>query len=512
MKIRASKSELYDIFEILLFSIVIILNSLSTFNAFFGLMIGYTGIITLIFHFFSGNIKRYMKVYLLLLFSGLEVSRFALGFEVNTVYVYNFIRLPILNMNHFYLLTIAPILLILKRGNFLNIKSRLKNMKGLKMFFGFVLFTIFIGFITSLFTILFNDNNIVNQNVFWEMLKLDIIQFGILFLISFYIIYLLVTDVKNSQYFEKFLMNFLFGLAISTIVTYLFGLHGYYGFSYDIQKVLLLPLSSFFTIMLLIFPFYSDYKSESIYYLFGVAVLLIMLQFPSPLGGKWWLIVMSIPIITIYSFLKRLTYVKILRLIVISICTVSVFVLIYSLIDTESYLFSNELVSIKLDQAFKTLQIFDENWYNNLPNSPKFRFDEFVNICFEYINKPLYSLFGKGLGGSIVQHTNTLNWNNLSAFTLNEITAGLYFKLHESVNVIFLKSGIFGLFFMGRFIAHSILKIKESPWIAIGLFWLAFFYGSYFSMYFGLVALLVGTYIADNNLVKRGLKFENKSN
>ena len=492
MKLDINYKKLTNLRDVFFYTVIIIFNSLSTYNEIFGISIALIGVIILLIYFINGNLKGYIKIFLLLLFSSIEVSRFAFGFEIETTYVYNFMRLPLINMYHFYLLMIIPLVMILRSNGIALFMSRIKKYKSLRRIVKFTFLTLLFGFITSLFTILFNDNNISNLNVFGEMLKNDIIMFGALFLICFYLSYLFTNDENNILYFEKFLVNYLFGLTVSTMITYIFGLHGYYGYSYNSEEVLLLPLAAFFSIMLLIFPFYSEYKNRIHYYVIGIIILIVMIEYPSPLGGKWWIIVISIQFIIGYRYVKSLTVSKVFKPYVFLILIVILCIFIFN----DYVLFSNDVInslsSIKLDQAISTLNISRPNWYQGLPDSPKFRFDEFINVLMEYKEKPIYLFFGKGLGGSLVQHTNTLNWNNLSAFSEKEIMAGVYFKLHESINIVFLKFGLFGLTMLITIIMNSLSKIKNNPWIAIGIFWLLFFYGGYFSMYFGFIALILG--------------------
>ena len=160
----------------------------------------------------------------------------------------------------------------------------------------------------------------------------------------------------------------------------------------------------------------------------------------------------------------------------------------------------DNLITSKALEAFSLIDFTSGDYLSNIPDSPKNRIDEFVNIFIEYTNKSTFSIFGKGFGGTTRDHENLFGSFLASYYTDDEYLYNAFNFMHESINNTFLKFGFTGLFLF-MMILFRILKSKDmNPFLAIGFVWLVFFYGYTNSLAtFGISALLLGFSKYDEN-------------
>ena len=479
-----------------LFTFLFITNILCAYDKRIGITLCVIEIIILLFYLLKGSIKNYVLSFILFLITSIEVSRFIFGFENESRIVYNFFRLPVFNMYHFYLLALLPLILIARENKFKSFFKKISAFKNIRMLARTHLLLIILGFISACICILLNDNKATYHYVFWDILLDEIIEFGMLFLVVFYLAYLITTRKDFYETLEHFLTCILLSIVPSGFIMAILGIWGHYGNSDELKLVTPLPLVAFFGVMLIVFPFYKQYQSKKMWFIYGLMLLILMTIYPSPLGGKWWLVVFTIPIVIVSVYFKNMTVIKLLVLCSIVIILVLIWIGIFVInpkMDT-TIRFSNIVSQNKFNQATQTLFFWEKHWYDNLASSPKFRFEEFINIIYEYLEKPQYLFFGKGFGGSMTQHMTTLDWSGEGAFTFEQFQAGIFIRLHESANIMFLKFGLFGLFFFLRILFICFRNIRHNPWIVIGMIWFFFYFGRYMSLYFGLCCLVLGLY------------------
>lgn len=467
--------------------ILIILNLFSINYSFLGIVVSLLELFFLFFLFSRKRFRDYLIYFLIFLITSLEVESFVTGIR-NSI-IYNFHRLPLLRTYHIYILLILPIFLVFKEGK---LKINFKKHKYLKLLlFGFVLIYFF-SFLSMLLSYIFNDNGILNLSFYPRILIREILSHLTFFMFIFYFIIALLMNENFIYELENWLLSILISFSLVAPVSYILGFSGLYGN----EKVNLLPLSSFYGITLIIFPFYTRYKKNKSLFIFGAVMIFFTLVLPSPLGGKWWLFLFFIIIISIgLYFLKDIDKNKfVIRFLLILPFLFFTIIILTNVLTMNEILELEGLQQTKYIQAIRTLSIFERDWFSNLPASPQFRFVEFFNVMIEYAKKPQYFIFGKGLGGSIQHHTNLLDWNNEYAFSLDQIRANVFFSLHETINMFFLKFGLFGLGFLTYILYLCTRNLFKNPWIVIGMVWLLFYYGIYFSMIFGTVSLVVGLY------------------
>ncbi|KIO68304.1 hypothetical protein B4065_1653 [Caldibacillus thermoamylovorans] len=485
--VAKNKFNLY--YKVLFITTLLFLNLLSTKSSLLGICLGIIEIIILYLLFLKRDIKGYLVCFLLFLTTSFEVAQFVFGDVDSTIY--SFYRLPIIKTYHLYILLLLPLLVLLGKYRFL---SRLKNFKVLRNFL-LGLSIIYLGSILSTFlSIIINDNNINSLTIYPSYLRGDILSHFIMFGLILCFTILLLADKTFVYQLEEWLISIMISFCIAAPISILFGFKGYYGSG----EAILLPLASFFAVLVLILPRYKDYKQYKSLYFFGVVIFFSMLFLPSPLGGKWWLVIFLIIIFFLISFVKGLKYKrKVFTSLIITFVFIAVivasFVSVSSSNNNKNIDHAN-IQQLKFYQGLSLVIIWEDDWFDNLPNSPKFRIDEFINVFLEYKEKPQFFLFGKGLGGSIKHHTNFLDWTNTDAFTLDQIQANVFFSLHETINVFFLKFGLSGLILLVYITFVSLKNLFNNPWILIGLVWFLLYYSIYYTMLFGACCFVLGLY------------------
>ena len=160
---------------------------------------------------------------------------------------------------------------------------------------------------------------------------------------------------------------------------------------------------------------------------------------------------------------------------------------------------NNILLSEKNKQVSGLLDFSSDNWFENIPCSPKMRLTEFLNISSELIESKML-LLGKGFAGTIKD--NGMYFDNLSEFSFSkwELELGAYYSMHESVNCFFLVGGLFGLGVLLSILFGIVKIVHKSPWLIIGFFWLLLFYNYHMTIaIYGIVSLIVGICDSERN-------------
>jgi hypothetical protein len=422
-----------------------------------------------------------------------DVSEFVTG-EIGTK-TYSIVSLPIVGKYHFYLLSLIPIcFFVLKNKKW--IKKTRQSYSNLYRLILFVISMIIIGCVMGSISIISNDNNILRIN-YLRYFIIDLFTFVIPCLYILYIIYQLITDSEFCFRLISTLTSLIASLIIASLISISLGLRGAYGTS----EIILMPLSLFYSVSVIIFIVFKKYNKKFIFIIILATIsLFIQFSYPNALTGKSWLMVLLI--------LLSFSLISLKNNKIIALCFgISVILILPIILKTiENKQLSSELSGNKLTQAIMLLSINDLNfWYNNLPNSPKVRIVEFSNIGIEFLQKPSYFLLGKGFSGSTQDHLNDLGTFNRFAFSDDQYANNSFVVLHETINVLFLKFGLFGLWFFGWIFIGSIKNITHNPWITIGFSWFIFFWNYSLSLAFiGLPSLVLGFFLIDKRNIDYG--------
>lgn len=433
-----------------------------------------------LYHVILGKEQIAFSIYLVCATLSIEVGYFATGIR-DGVIIYSFLTLPYIGTLGILLLNLIMFIKLKPKVNQRMIKERCGFM--LAYLHKYVMFAIKVGTICLLITYILNDNNIFGANWYHKMIMSELFRMFVLFLTALNAIYILCIF---PNYRTK-LSNTMLAIMVSLVFTCIIGLIlGFKGYRAERDDLSFLPLVAFFSFSLFAFPYYKHYKKLKMPLLIiASALMFLMIYRASPLGGKWFLSFILVVMIILYKHLSKKKFMYIVAYAI-------AFIIVFLFIDINSFFAGNEYMTTKLNDA---LDLYSYTSVDVLANSEEsssaYRVDELINIAIEYLKKPYYALFGKGLVGSITQHTGFMSWDGVGIFSEPQRLAQTYVRVHETINIVFLKYGLIGLWGFVHLLIYVFRSAKYSPWAIVGLLWLLFYVGVYQSMLFGLVAMIV---------------------
>lgn len=375
-------------------------------------------------------------------------------------------------------------------------KPKINNLDLFKLL-KFSAYIIFSGIIMASFVFSLNDNNIPIDGVLY-FFKND---FGKYFTVCATIILYILHICSDHHFYYKikqYLSTIIVAIVLAAPVSVVSGFTGFYGDS----ETILMPLTFFFSTCTILFLFDEGYKKNKVLFLVcSIISLYIQFFYSNSLGGKSWIVLIFISYFLFARQLKMAFKISLVAIVLIILSGISFSN--YDSADSEA-----SLLDKKLGEAMSMLAFSSVNYYENMSDSPKARIDEFINVLDEFKEKPILSIFGKGFGGSVKDHNNYFGSFKAAYFSDREYSYNSFVFLHESINVIFLKFGFFGLFLFLSLIVKISRNPSSNPWLAIGFIWLIFFFGYTTSLgIFGVSSLVLGLYEA--NLSRVGLKAKN---
>lgn len=358
----------------------------------------------------------------------------------------------------------------------------------------YICFLNLMGFILGIINIyIVNDNNVKAipgyTRIFFEMIYsfVGLTVFPIIILFSRYLY-----DENFIKKIKESIIGMFIALFASIAVALAFGKYqiGFWGMSINVSVI------SMYLPYIILYPFYKETKKKLQWLMIGLIGFVIgIYYFP---GGKGMLSLIPLSILLLLLLLKHRN-----RNIGIFIIGIVMPLGIGGLLLLKDK-FSNAVLS-KWNYVLALLGVTNENWWNMIPASPKWRIVEFINIIKEFIQKPHMMLFGKGYMGTVRDYTGYLSQfsGDLSGAEAGEWATGLFYSMHETINRIFLENGIIGLIIVGWILYIMIKNYDVSPYIFIGGFWFVFFWGYSIQIAaLGIPALFVGfAEIADKNKV-----------
>lgn len=435
--------------------------------------------------FIKKSITDYIGYYLIFLSLSLEFAGFT---SQGNVYGFKDFRIAGVNLG---ILALLPVLLklIIKGVKTYKVK---KELPKLYRFSAMIFFLSFTGMFFGLFQIIINDNNIQHMESFFRSFvntSYNMMAISILMIISF--LYIISWEENKIKNLSIYLTSILFGTVWMLCSSILFNKVGTYG------GVDTLIVSNTVAYLPFIFILASrrDVTHPKVYYIMGVIGITLALIYNST--GK--LIILLL--VSFYFFYKQLikSGKPIKRLLGIMTMPILFSLGFYAInaMKKMSILFSS-----KFNQAFSLLAFWNPNWFLNLPNSPRVRVIQFINIGIEYLNKPWFAVFGKGYMGTFRDHIYGFAsiQNDLGAFSLDQWNHGAFYRPHETLNVIFLYHGLVGLLFYVYSALFIFKNSEKSQWLLIGGVWFLLFYGYSITLSaFGITSLLLGLYEVDKN-------------
>lgn len=482
LKIEFNQKVIMKSVEIALFQLIIILGTKIPYMNIMMAIIEYAILFFLLLN------RNYVKCFLsliLFLSTSMEVSSFV--FSDNYQISYCLTNFPRVTIIPYYLMVFLFGLLV-----FISYQDQIKKaiiyQKDIYTFTKIYIIMMSMGIFVYLFNIIINDNGIMQTHWYLYDSFLQIINtFSRFIFIMIAIILMLVNDDFMLRFKELF-EELLFGMWIASVVVCALGWHGYYGSSTDIM---LMPLVSSLCPMLIAIAAFKR-ANRSIYLFAGISFIILSFHYNSLMGSKFYIVIF------LSAFVYVLKTITDKRIGVVLLIVIAIICAYFYLESGFSYNISSYYFEFKLEQLLK---MFDfngktmEQWYNGLFSSSRYRIDEFINVLLEYFEKPHYFLFGKGIAGTITKRWGLTNWEIFTYnFSLEQINSGIFYLLHESINQLFLQSGIVGLYFLINTIKKIALKFSKNELFIPALIWFLFYWQVYLSWQIGGVAVVVCLY------------------
>ena len=340
-----------------------------------------------------------------------------------------------------------------------------------------------IALVMGILMVLFNDNGITNNARFFSAFVLEVYT-----LISLITIPLLVIShyVDREDVREKLKCAIIACLVATILQQYLSLILGITGdvTGQAVPKVSSIQLYGPFLVLFFLFPEKKYSRSLTIIGLLGYIISFMYSQ-----GSGQYLMLFSIPIWMIIIAFKRKKYDRLILLLGAGMI----------LAPIALWILANGTVAVqyKLEQALAFLNISSTDWRMAMPMSARVRIEEIIDIFCEYFKKPWLILFGKGIMGTIKDHTGYLESSKwalgTSGFSQFEWDVNLFYSVHETVNKLLLVNGVFGMVVLIKFLITAIKGSKYSIYIVIGMMWFIWYWGySTTISWFGMTCMLVG--------------------
>lgn len=457
-----------------------LLNIVSTKSTMFSLLLCAAEYSIIYFYLVKGNKFKSFLFYLLFTSVSLEMDYYVYGEEIPFLR-YSFFNVPFIHDWFYNITTVLFFILVF-------IRSNIVYNRDIKKFSKWLIVLLFFGTLSIILGMIFNDNRIISSGLYPKNAFSTIMRYVFLCMF-FYICIYFASIQKYRTKLVQVAISFLLGIILSSIIGILLGYNAHYGWN---DAMLLSPMVFAFTPCVMMF-FDKNKKKSYVYLFFGILVVFVAFYYPCVVGSKWYLIIAATLFFIVYNNLKALQsgwsilFLAILFLLLVPVAT--------SFLGT--LISQDDFNSWKFYQALGALDLFShdsfEDWFYALDDSAQFRIDEIINISIEYLNKPFYFLFGKGLGGTTLHYTNFINldWSADASFTQEQVQNGFFFQMHESTGLIYLRHGILGIIFMIWVIVKLIKKMKDNPWAMMGLLWFIFYWGFCVSFRLGALAIVL---------------------
>lgn len=351
----------------------------------------------------------------------------------------------------------------------------------------FVTYTFFAGVLMGLFTIIINGFQ-------YRAVINDISKCIIPALVILVFIKVFRDDPLYARKYLSLVFHIILSYIIIAWITTTFGI--YADFVQERQNVLMLPLPSFYLSSIILFlGLMHSFREKIIVFLAFLSTIYFQLFFDSCMNGKSWFVFVTTILVAIYllarNSIKRslLLYVTVFLILVVSIIKLA----------PQVDVFISNTENLKLLEFVSMFEAADSGDMDDMDQSSKARFVEFINVADQYIKEPIFALTGRGYGGSI--HSNGFFVKRTeSGYSADQYDSDKFYALHESVNILFLKFGLVGLFFFTLIIFRLIKGFKYSPWCYIGFIWLLFFWGYQNALLFiGVPAMISGLFSFPQN-------------
>ncbi len=356
-----------------------------------------------------------------------------------------------------------------------------------------------IGFTMGLIELFVNDNDIGIYDIKISMFVDACYMFLFVALEIIVIVTIIEYYGRITSPIKQGLTTIVISLAVTLIMSLLLENYGNRGGVPSLQVSNLIMLLSC-AVLLSVYPVYGK-KEKMAIAASGTVIVVLGLIYNA--NGKMIIIAMLLPILTIIVLYINKKYKTAFAVVFLSILII-VFSSNALVVDLSN---RSALLEIKTEQVASMLSFWEVGWFDNMPDSPRIRIAQFMNITYEYYNKPWLFLTGKGYMGTIKDHMEIFGKANEFTYSIWELDHGLYYVMHETFNTLYLTNGLLGILFFFQTLKVILSKFTRTPWLIIGGFWFALFYAySVTISIFGVTAFIVGLYDVDK---LDGLKIRN---
>ena len=477
---------------IIIIAILSIVNSLCVKNPSLSLLLSIIESFILVLALVEYETNRFIIVFLVITSTSIENKLWALGDRDATFY--SIFNIPVL---HTYLIILIAFLGALKALSTYGMpRNIVAGGDGFSRFLRINIFFLLLSIPMAIFSFVINDNGIRTYAGMWRYIFRD----GYLLIVTVSVVIMIVSGlVYNSEFeniLEETILNILTGVTWAALLLIFFGnYYNYWGSEY----YLTCPLILFFAPCLILFTFKES--GGKLYLLTGVVSILIQLKYTVGMAGAWWIYVLAFGIV----FIRKLISIG-----EIGVNTITKIVLLLVVVLIIFFVVSNDLLNImsgqityKLSRIMAYLRIRGAggNVYSALResgDSMSMRIEELVNVFLEFKEKPLYFVFGKGLGGSITRRWGDSNWSvSGSTFADDMISSGVYSSFHVAIVEIILNYGLMGMLFLFFIIKEMIVEVMKNNgnnWIIIGALWLIYYYSTMYSFMVCMSFIILGLY------------------
>lgn len=471
--------------RILLIALLYFLNVYSTKVPYLGLFMTGCSYVAMGYWLLRGKPQEAALLMLLFLTTTMEFDAYIYPGGFSPFVRYNVIKLPVGGSYGFFIFValIAVMIFVDCRKKGITIR---KSSLYLHRFRNWLLLLLSTSIFFACIGMLTNDNEIMNTTLYPIAFYTTTFSFTALCSFMMMFMYISVDPVYRKR-LELLCHEMLLSAVIAASVVIAFGWTGYY---VNESGLMLMPMVIGLCPVLLLFIMYRNPSYPRLSLFLTLVTLVEGFLYPSVMGSKWYLVILM----TAFTYLM-MTVTKRNVKVMLLVGVVLLFVIIYAS-DMMSMVSDSHFVEFKLTQVLDMLNFSKyesiSDWYDSLGLSAKFRIDEFINIGIEYWHKPFYMLFGKGLAGTTLHHTTTLLWEAPSGtFGYEQIYYGVYYIMHESVNMIFLRHGIVGLAFIATTLWQLGKRLTMTPWAILGIIWFLFYWVFGYSFWIGAVAMVM---------------------
>ena len=427
-------------------------------------------VVILLFLFLMRKYDSFFYLYIIFLSLSFEFS------DVSNEPVYGFKTFEVFGFSICFFL-LLPLFLV-------SIKSiKYKKDRSVSVFFRDVSIIGIAGILNGAISIFINDNNMNQLNGLWSLfVGAAVYKFVIIIIFTCIFMYLKNKYYEMAACLSSVVEYVLVGAVVTLIASFLFSVTGYYG---GVSVLRVQYVSRYIPFLYILTITKTSFNEKLFYFIISTIGTYFTLAYNAT--GKMIIMYALMPFVIIAVTIRKN---KLLGFIELGVATCFIIIVVNSILYNSYEPLGGVLFSSKLNEV-KSIFSFGPNWLNNMSVSPKARIGELLNIVEEYKLHPLRVFFGKGFAGTIKDHLGVIT-NVLGAYSAEQNSLGIFYGMHESINNLFLSSGLLGIIFLIKYIKKLCRGLLYSPNNYIALFWLIFSFGHSLTLtVLGVVALLL---------------------